>query len=375
VLAGLRIEGVPTFDLNYIEFLDKLGEGKCHKVLKVVGAFGKVRLAKAINGGGLTDRQSPSKLAALAPESEGPKEDSVQLCAIKILSKYAIIKAKQVDHVYNELSLQQQLRHPFIVSMKAVQQDSRSLYMMMEYVDGGELYRLIQKEGKLDMPLARFYAAQMVLCFEYLHSKNFIYRDLKPENVLVHQSGYLKLSDFGFIKQLKNNERTYTICGTPEYLAPEIIMNKGHGKPVDWYTLGVFLFEMLSGRCPFMHEDPFEIFKMIVQTKIVFPKDFDKGAKSLIRHLTQHDLSKRFGNLKHGVDDIKNHRFFKDLNFYNVISQADKPDYVPQDNPLRQRKYIVKQKGQLAKYIPENREAEGGSPAVKPSEDPFVKWF
>jgi protein kinase X len=280
-----------------------------------------------------------------------------------------------VDHVYNELSLQQQLRHPFIVSMKAVQQDSRSLYMMMEYVDGGELYRLIQKEGKLNIPLARFYAAQMVLCFEYLHSKNFIYRDLKPENVLVHQSGYLKLSDFGFIKQLKNNERTYTICGTPEYLAPEIIMNKGHGKPVDWYTLGVFLFEMLSGRCPFMHEDPFEIFKMIVQTKIVFPKDFDKGAKSLIRHLTQHDLSKRFGNLKHGVDDIKNHRFFKDLNFYNVISQADKPDYVPQDNPLRQRKYIVKQKGQLAKYIPENRESDGGSPAVKPSEDPFVKWF
>ena len=213
--------------------------------------------------------------------------------------------------------------------MKAVQQDNRSLYMMMECVDGGELYRLIQKEGKLDIPLARFYAAQMILCFEYLHGKNFVYRDLKPENVLIHQSGYLKLSDFGFIKQLKNNERTYTICGTPEYLAPEIIMNKGHGKPVDWYTLGVFLFEMISGRCPFMNEDPFEIFKMIVQTKIVFPKDFDKSAKSLIRHLTQHDLSKRYGNLKHGVDDIKNHRFFKELNFYNVISQAERPEYIP----------------------------------------------
>ena len=91
-----------------------------------------------------------------------------------------------MDHVYNELSLQQQLRHPLIVSMKAVQQDNRSLYMMMEYVDGGELYRLIQKEGKLDIPLARFYAAQMILCFEYLHGKNFVYRDLKPENVLIH---------------------------------------------------------------------------------------------------------------------------------------------------------------------------------------------
>lgn len=128
---------------------------------------------------------------------------------------------------------------------------------MLDYVDGGELYRLIQSMGKLPMSLAKFYTAQIALCFEYLHSKNFVYRDLKPENVLVHSSGYLKLSDFGFIKLLENNDRTYTICGTPEYLAPEIITNKGHGKPVDWYTLGIFIYEMIVGRCPFMHDDPF----------------------------------------------------------------------------------------------------------------------
>lgn len=219
--------------------------------------------------------------------------------------------------------------------MRAIQQDSRSLYMMMEYVDGGELYKLIQKEGSLELGLSQFYASQIVLCFEYLHSKNFIYRDLKPENVLIHQSGYLKLSDFGFIKQLKNNERTYTICGTPEYLAPEIIMNKGHGKAVDWYTLGIFIYEMLVGRCPYMNDDPYEIFKMIIQGQLTFPKGFDRGAKSLIKHLVDHDLSKRYGNLKHGVEDIKNHRFFKDTKFYDVITQVVRPNYVPQESPSR----------------------------------------
>lgn len=157
------------------------------------------------------------------------------------------------------------------------------------------------------------------MCFEYLHSKSFIYRDLKPENVLIDKSGYLKLSDFGFIKQLKPGERTYTLCGTPEYLAPEIILNKGHGRPVDWYTLGIFIYEMMAGRCPFMNEDPYEIFKMIITQKIKFPVNFDSSAKSLIRKLTDHDLSKRYGNLKSGSDDIKNHRFFNDVNFYSII--------------------------------------------------------
>jgi hypothetical protein len=113
-----------------------------------------------------------------------------------------------------------------------------------------------------------------------------------------------------------------------------------------------------------MHDDPFEIFKKIVQTKIQFPKDFDKGAKSIIRHLTDHDLSKRYGNLKNGVEDIKNHRFFKDVSFYSIITQAVQPEYVPSENPLRSKKAIIKQKGTSSKYIPENRDDVGGSCAV-----------
>ncbi len=156
----------------------------------------------------------------------------------------------------------------------------------------------------------------------------------------MHTSGYLKLSDFGFIKCLKPGERTYTLCGTPEYLAPEIILNKGHGKAVDWYTLGVFIYEMMVGRCPFMHEDPYEIFKMIISQKIRFPRDFDKRAKSIIRHLTDHDLSKRYGNLRHGSDDVKNHRFFNEINFYSIITMATKPPHVQSENSVKRKLWM-----------------------------------
>lgn len=140
-----------------------------------------------------------------------------------------------------------------------------------------------------------------MLCFEYLHGKSLIFRDLKPENVLVDKNGYIKLADFGFIKRVTKSERTYTFCGTPEYIAPEIIQNKGYSQPVDWYALGIFIYELLVGRPPFMASDPYEIFQMALKEKIKFPREFDKHSKSLIKKLCEHDLSKRLGNLKDGV--------------------------------------------------------------------------
>lgn len=143
---------------------------------------------------------------------------------------------------------------------------------MMEYIEGGELFKLIQRFKKFEPILAKFYASQIILVFEYMHERHsMVYRDLKPENVLVKNNGYIKLSDFGFIKRLRQGERTYTLCGTPEYLAPEILLNKGHGKAVDWYCLGMFIYEMMVGRCPFMNDDPMEIFKMILSERIKFP--------------------------------------------------------------------------------------------------------
>ena len=157
-----------------------------------------------------------------------------------------------------------------------------------------------------------------------INSKN---SDLKPENLLIDETGYLKLTDFGFAKICDN--RTYTLCGTPEYLAPEMLLNKGHGKPVDWWTFGILLYEMLAGIDPFSDEDPMKIYQNILKGKVHFPKNFDKNAKSLVKHILQADLSKRYGNLKGGVKDIKDHRFFKGFSWDDLLARKLKAPYVP----------------------------------------------
>lgn len=230
--------------------------------------------------------------------------------ALKRLKKHSVIKMKQVDHIVSERAILQSLRHPFIVNFYGSFHDERYLYILLEYVIGGEFFTYLRKVGRLENDPAVFYAAQIGCVFEYCHSRDIIYRDLKPENILLMKDGYLKLTDFGFAKVIEH--RTYTLCGTPEYIAPEVLLNKGHGKPVDWWTLGILIYEMIVGYPPFVDEDPMGIYQKILSGKIVFPKLFDKNAKSLVKKLLTAELSKRYGNLKGGVDDIKCHKWFKD---------------------------------------------------------------
>lgn len=152
---------------------------------------------------------------------------------------------------------------------------------------------------------------------------------------MLHSDGYLKLIDFGFAKVC--TKRTYTICGTPEYIAPEILLNQGHGKPVDWWTLGILLYEMLAGYPPFQDDDPMNIYRKIINTKPKYPDGFDGNLKSLIKHLLRRDLSKRFGNLKDGAKDIKEHRFFEDINFDDLLLKKLKAPYIPNAKAIKEK--------------------------------------
>jgi protein kinase X len=206
------------------------------------------------------------------------------------------------------------------------------------------------------------------LVFEYLHSENIIYRDLKPENILLHKSGYIKLSDFGFAKKLNPEEqnRTYTLCGTPEYLAPEILLNKGHGKAVDWWCLGIFIYELLSGTAPFNDEEPMIVYEKILSGKVKFRHNFHPPAKSLIKHLLQIDLSKRFGNLKDGSEDVKNHKFFKDVDFFKLSNMELMPFYVP-------RVLSNSDISNFPKY-PDSSSSPNCKEIIEINDDPFLLW-
>ena len=282
---------------------------------------------------------------------------------MKILKKNEIIKQKQVDHVYSEFNILVNLKHPFIVQLLGYNfDDPKYVYFILEYIQGGELFTLLRTKRTFPIPQARFYIAHIITIFEYLHSKNIVYRDLKPENILINKNGYLKLTDFGFAKQLEN-EKTYTLCGTPEYLAPEIILNKGHGKAVDWWTLGILLYEMLVGIDPFSDDEPMKTYQKILKGKINFPKTINKDAKSLIKHLLTQDTSKRFGCLKSGVKDILNHRFFEGFDWKNFVYLSMPAPYIPNvksdDDTSNFKKYP---------------ESDGEIPAVDKKNDPFLKW-
>jgi len=247
--------------------------------------------------------------------------------ALKMLKKSEVIRLKQVEHIKAEKSILLQIAHPFIVNLYAAFQDERYLFMLMEYVIGGELFSQLRKVGRFSSETARFYACEITLAFQYLHGKNIVYRDLKPENLLIDREGHLKITDFGFAKEVV--DRTWTLCGTPEYLAPEIIQGKGHGKGVDWWALGILIFEMLAGYPPFYDENPFGIYQKILAGNVDFPRHFDINAKDLVKKLLTADRTKRLGCLKDGAEDIKLHRWHKGTDWAKVLTRRIKPPFVP----------------------------------------------
>ncbi|XP_041482421.1 cAMP-dependent protein kinase catalytic subunit PRKX-like isoform X2 [Lytechinus variegatus] len=202
------------------------------------------------------------------------------------------------------------------------------LYMLLEYACGGELFTYLRNSARFNNDTSKFYAMEIISAIDYLHKETIVYRDLKPENILLDSEGHVKLTDFGFAKKLVDN-RTWTLCGTPEYLAPEIIQSKGHGKAVDWWALGILIYEMLAGYPPFYDENPFGIYEKILACKIDWPRSIGSKPKKLIQGLLVIDRTKRLGCMRAGSNDIKNADWFESVDWEMVRQRQLKPPIVP----------------------------------------------
>ena len=285
-----------SYSLSDFDVVDTLG----------TGTFGRVLLVR-LKGSDVDDRSS--------------------YFALKVLAKVNIVKLKQVSHIQSERSILTKVDHPFVVNMVASFQDSKNCYMLMEYVVGGEIFSYLRRAGQFSADVARFYISTIVLALEYLHNQKVVYRDLKPENLLLDSNGYTKIADFGFAKEVQ--DRTWTLCGTPEYLAPEIIQCSGHGSAVDWWSLGILLYEMLAGYPPFYDPNPIVIYEKILAGRLVFPEGIDSLSRDLISSLLTADRSRRLGNLRGGASDVKRHPWFHGVDWKALQEGRIPPPIVP----------------------------------------------
>jgi len=229
------------------------------------------------------------------------------------MRKGQIIGLKQVEHIINEKRVMGQLDHPFILQIESWFQDSNEVYMLLELALGGELFSLLQKKAPLPDQEALFYVSQVVAIFAFMQSQKVVYRDLKPENLLLDAQGYIKMIDFGFAKVLR--EKTWTLCGTPEYLAPEIIKNAGHSFEVDWWCTGILAYECLTGVTPFVCDDQMESYRRIIKCQVKYPRSFSKQACEYMDKLIVADPKKRLGCLKGGPADVKKLSWFSGLDW------------------------------------------------------------
>lgn len=228
--------------------------------------------------------------------------------ARKGVSKQQIVDTHQQGHIMSEKKVMSTLQHPFIIRLFATYKDDDQLYFLLEPVLGGELFTVLRKCSLFKEPAARFYAGSVILAFEYLHSKNTVYRDLKPENLLLDSHGYIKVADFGFAKKIQN--KTWTLCGTPEYLCPEIVSGEGHGKGVDWWTVGILIYEMMASYTPFYHQNQLKMYDKIVRGRYKFPSHFSAEAKAIISAFLQHKPTQRLGVTQGEATEIKKHAWF-----------------------------------------------------------------
>ena len=273
------------------------------------GSFGKVLLVRYKNNG--------------------------KLYAMKVLKKSVIKRKREEVHTKTERKILEQINHPFIMSLYFAFQDDKKLYLITEFMQGGELFYHLHREKYFSNDKTKFYSAEIVLALEHLHKNNCIYRDLKPENILFDKEGHIKITDFGLSKVMlesSSESKAFTICGTPEYLAPEILENKGYDKSVDWWSLGAVIYEMLVGYSPFKLKKGQQLSIEHYKRPIPLFNHFTPEAKKIIRELLVVDPKKRLGYGKNGTDNIKSHPFFNGINWEDMYNRKIDPPFKPKIN-------------------------------------------
>ena len=251
--------------------------------------------------------------------------------AMKILDKKILKMKKQQNHTKTERDLMVKINSPFIVNIKSAFQDDTNLYLVSEFMQGGDMF-FHMHDGQIVIfshDKTRFYMLELVLALESLHKNNMVYRDLKPENILLDSKGHVKLTDFGLSKILEDeDDKAFTLCGTPQYLAPEVLLKKGYDKMVDWWSLGCVMYEMLMGRLPFAIKRGMINLK-IYEKKIDFPRKISNEARDLIEKFLVINPTERLGYGPNGTDDIKNHPFFNGVDWDLAIQKKYKPPFIP----------------------------------------------
>ncbi|GAA5921780.1 hypothetical protein JCM3775_001817 [Rhodotorula graminis] len=300
------------------------------------------------------------------------KKDTRRIYAMKVLSKREIVAKKEVAHTIGERKiLQRSSDSPFLLGLKFSFQTETDLYLVMDYKSGGELFHHLQKEGRFTEDRARFYTAEIVLAFEHLHKFDIVYRDLKPENILLDATGHIVLCDFGLSKpDLPSDALTNTFCGTTEYLAPEVLLDdNGYSKIVDFWSLGVLLFEMCCGWSPFYAEDTQQMYKLICFGKVKFPRGvIGEDGKQFVKGLLNRNPKHRLGAQRDAAE-LKEHPFFKSIDWDLLAKRQIPPPFKP----------YVDSDESVANFDPEFTEAnlfdEAPHDVEWDDDDPSADWI
>lgn len=254
-----------------------------------------------------------------------------KLYALKSMKKDKLTKEGIVQKVFSEREILFKNKNPFLVSAHFTFQTETKVFIVLDYVPGGELLQRLKEEGLFSEKRTQLYAAEILLGIEHLHKHGIIYRDLKPENILVDEEGHLKITDFGFAKNIFESEgqTTGTFCGTIEYLAPEVLRQKPYTKSVDWWAFGIIVYEMLCGTSPFKGENQQKIMESILFDEIEYPSFLNSTEIDLIHGLLERNSSKRLGSGNSDSEEIKAHPFFNSINFDDVLNKKTRPQWVP----------------------------------------------